>query len=444
MKLKFNKKIILTVILTLILIYFLIYLSHPRGNVYEGEIHQVPDSSIDFLYDLTYEDEQGNIVYQQEIFDKFFEIIDNAQNFIIVDIFLFKGSEKEVYRNLADELTQHLIEKRKQSPEMPIYFITDYYNLLNFNNKNIQELKENNIEANYYSTYKTKDFQKESPLNYLYKLFKKRINHRKLIIADSDNKIVSLITSANPHDGSSPNSNTGIYIEEKIWRDIYNFEKNLNLVQEEKLKPFLNNISESDSGNISIQFLADSGLTHSLAKEIDKTEKGESIEIMSFLISDKKIINKLLSASERGVEVKIILDINKESFGKEKNGIPNQPVAEIINKKSKGNILLRWYDSHGEQFHIKMTSIKKKNNQSIIFLGSSHLVNYDTINYNSQADIKIIADSNSNVAQEVHNLFDRIWFNKQGTYTADYDKFKNKSLLKRFQYKFGQFTKLLF
>lgn len=439
-----KKKVFITIILTLILIYFITYLSHPKGNSYEGEIYQVSDSSIDFLYDLTYEDEQGNIIYEQEIFDKLFEVIDNAQNFIVIDIFLFKDSEDKVYRNLADELTQHLIEKKKQNQDIQIYFITDYYNLINFDNKNIKLLKDNKIDISYYSTYKTKDFQKEGFINYLYKLFQRRINHRKIIIADKDNKIVSLITSANPHDESSPNSNIGIYIEEKIWRDIYDFEKNLNLIQEDKLKPFFNNISESDSGNISVQFLADSGLTHALSKEIDQTEKGESIEIMSFLISDKKIINKLLSASKRGVEIKIILDLNKVSFSREKNGIPNQPVAEIINKKSKEDITIRWYDSHGEQFHIKMTSIKKKDNQSIIFLGSSHLVNYDTINYNSQADIKIIADSNSNIAQEVHNLFNRIWFNKQGTYTADYNQFKDDSILKRLQYEKKQFTRLFF
>ncbi|MBT4136104.1 hypothetical protein HOD75_01660 [archaeon] len=426
---KFNLFLILIIIL--ITIYIAITLSYSKGNIYKGEIHQIPESSIEFLYDLTYEDNQGNIIHEQEIFDKIFEIIDNAENFIILDMFLFKESEKQVYRNLANETTEHLINKKNKNPDIPIYLITDYINNINHNNQNLKKLKEQGIIIIYSAPHKIKDFDKETPLNYFLKANRKRLNHRKLIIADNQDKIVSLITSANPHDESSAHSNVAFYIKEKIWKDIYDFEKKENKLSNNQFNKFFNNLSESQEGNISIQFLADNALVSSIEKEIENTQKGESIDIMMFYLSYDKIIDKLIQASERGVNIRIILDQSIDAFGKKKNGMPNKPVAEILNKKSKGNIQIRWYKTHGEQFHIKTTIFNKQDNQSIIFLGGSHLVNYDTINYNSQSDVKLIADSKTEIIQKINTLFNRIWFNKQGTYTTDYEEFRDTSAIKQ-------------
>ncbi len=440
-----NKLKTLSILIFIISIIFLIsFFSISRGNSYKGEIHQVPESSIEFLYDLTYKDENGIIVYEQEIFDRIFEIIDSAENFIIADFFLFKSSEKQVHRNLAEELTSHLINKKKQNPKMPIYFTTDYLNEMNFDNRHLERLKQEGIIVKYYSPHKTKNFDEETWVNSFWKLFRGRLNHRKLIIADSKDKIVSLITSANPHDESSAHSNVAVYIEEKIWKDIYDFENGLGLIDEKEFEGFFENVSESQSGNISVQFLADNALVNSFMSEIDNTEKGESIEIMVFYLSSKKIIGKLISASERGVDIKIVLDQSINAFGKKKNGIPNKPVAEIITQKSKGKIPIRWYDSHGEQFHVKMTIIKKKNNQSIVFLGASHLVNYEVINYNSQADVKIVADRNSKLIKETEGFFERIWENKAGKYTVEYEEFRDNSVLKRLWYEIWEILKLIF
>jgi len=72
---------------------------------------------------------------------------------------------------------------------------------------------------------------------------------------------------------------------------------------------------------------------------------------------DTLLVNK---AAEAGVDVKIILDPSKDAFGREKNGIPNQPVAYELTKKSHGKIRIRWYHTHGEQFHTKLTLIEKR------------------------------------------------------------------------------------
>ena len=60
-----------------------------------------------------------------------------------------------------------------------------------------------------------------------------------------------------------------------------------------------------------------------------------------FYLSNRDIVKSLLDASQRGVDVKLILDPNKDAFGMEKDGVPNRPVAHELVKKSKGKIQIR-------------------------------------------------------------------------------------------------------
>ena len=119
-----------------------------KGRTFEGEVLQVSEDSIDFLYDLTYVNEQGEIVYEQEIFDKVFEIIDNAEDFIIIDMFLFGTSKNPVYRNLTQELTDHLMNKKKTNPDIIIYFITDYFNVIwDYKGEHLEELNKTGVNV---------------------------------------------------------------------------------------------------------------------------------------------------------------------------------------------------------------------------------------------------------------------------------------------------------
>jgi len=464
-----KKKVLLKSILIFVVLVFVLLFCYSvyaycfcHGRVFEGKVYQVSGESVDFLYDLTYENEKGGIVYEHEIFDKVFEIIDNAENFIIIDMFLFGASEKKVYRNLAEELTNHLIDKKRDNPDIEIYFITDYFNVIKkYDKGDLKKLNEKGIEIVYSSPpYGKMYFGEKSFLNYFFKLFKKKLNHKKFIVADNTGEIVSLVTSANPHDDSSANSNTGIYIEEKIWKDIYEFERKDNLIPEidfvedfieagknfnkEKVKDDFYELDNLDSENVFVQFLGDGGLMESVVREIDETEKGESIEIIIFYLSDKKVIRSLISASERGVDIKIVLDINVESFGKKKEGVPNQPVAEKLIKDSEGRIKIKWYKTHGEQFHVKMVVIKKKNGKVIVFLGSSNLTNNQVINYNFQADVMVVGFLNSFFVLDADDFFKRIWNNENGIYSGDYEEFKDNFFKKNLKYEAGQIIKRVF
>ena len=109
------KTITLLVILLTIMAAILPWIFLSPGNIYIGEEHAIPEESIEFLYDLTYKDTQDNIIYEQEIFDKIFEMINNAEKFIILDMFLFGTDGTKAYRNLTDELTNNLIKKKQEN-----------------------------------------------------------------------------------------------------------------------------------------------------------------------------------------------------------------------------------------------------------------------------------------------------------------------------------------
>ena len=56
--------------------------------------------------------------------------------------------------------------------------------------------------------------------------------------------------------------------------------------------------------------------------------------------------------------IRVLLDPNKDAFGFEKSGLPNREVASELVAASAGAIKLRWYRTHGEQFHVKLAAIR--------------------------------------------------------------------------------------
>jgi len=186
------------------------------------------------------------------------------------------------------------------------------------------------------------------------------------------------------------------------------------------MEQFAEQIEENKSGNITVQYLADGGMSDLLVKQIKTTTKGDSINIATFMLSNGNIINQLLKASKRGVSIKIILDQNIESFGDKKNGLPNKQVSKTLIENSDGKIQIKWYETNGEQFHTKLTIIQQ-GNTTTIFTGSSNLSPKEIFNYNLESDVKVIANNNTKISKDVINYFTRIWSNENGTYTSNYE-----------------------
>ena len=127
-----RKRIIMGSIGVFALIYIAVILWHtfkplPEGVSYAGELHKT--DNVEFLTDLTYaQDQDGTgMVHENNIFDEVYTMIDEAEEFVVVDFFMFDGyydGEKD-FPKIADTLSTNLVNKKAENPDMPIVFITD-------------------------------------------------------------------------------------------------------------------------------------------------------------------------------------------------------------------------------------------------------------------------------------------------------------------------------
>src|SRR5690606_7416619 len=123
-----------------------------------------------------------------------------------------------------------------------------------------------------------------------------------------------------------------------------------------------------------------------LLEQIRAARNGDAIDIATFYLSDRKIIRALLDAAVRDVAIRLILDANRDAFGRQKDGVPNRPVANELVERSGGKIEVRWYRTHGEQFHTKLALIRR-GEELTASLGSANFTRRNIGNYNLEANL---------------------------------------------------------
>jgi phosphatidylserine/phosphatidylglycerophosphate/cardiolipin synthase-like enzyme len=161
-----------------------------------------------------------------------------------------------------------------------------------------------------------------------------------------------------------------------------------------------------------------------------------------FYLSHRDIVKALLAAAGRGASVRLILDANRDAFGREKNGVPNRPVARELVEKSNGAVQVRWYDTHGEQFHTKMTVVRRATTTRVS-LGSSNLTRRNIDDLNLEANLEVVMPTSSPLDLTLSDYFDRLWSNRDGaSYTLPYQAFEDHSRLKTVQYRVMEATGL--
>lgn len=454
--------------------------SIPTGLSFEGQEHTTYD--VDFLYDLTYlKDEKKTS--EQVIFDNIIKTIAEAEQFIVIDMFLFNDDydKPAQYPGLTEQLTAELVAKQKENPQIGITFITDemnsFYN--SYSTKYIDQLLASGVNVVYTDLNKLRDsnpaysgfyrafiswigdfengwlpnpFSEDSPkvkLRSYAKLLNFKANHRKVIATEKQ----AIVTSANPHDASGYHSNIAFVVKGNIIEDIVNSENHVAVMSDEKYEPRavavmaggeieVNDPLAANQGDgVKASLITEGKIKKHILQTLNETVKGDEIKLGMFYLSDRDVIQSLIDAANREVSVQIVLDPNKDAFGMEKNGIPNRPVASELLEKSDQKIQLKWYDTHGEQYHTKLLFIKKAE-ESIIIGGSSNFTKRNIDDFNLEADVKITADNDHEIVKEAESYFDRIWENEEGVYTADYEKYEDNSLVKYWVYRFQEWSGL--
>jgi len=478
LSLKYIPKLILIIITLLVLVaIYNVIKPIPAGISYESQEYSLNEQEIDFLHDLTYINGNNSKVYEQEIFNSILDIINNSNEFILIDMFLFNSdyANQRNFTGISKILEEKLIDKKKNNPDMQIYFITDEINNFygSYKSEEITSLKNSGInviitdlsklrDSNpYYSAVWRTFFQwfgtegsgtikhplgrddKKVTIRSFLKLINTKANHRKVIVADNNNSLVSIVTSANPHSASSFHSNIGFIIKGDFGKEIIKSEKSVakfsgfEIPELTKLSTITNPKLE---GDVKLKLLTEGKIKENILNDINNLEKAEKIDLAMFYLSDRQIVKSLLKASKKGAEINIILDPNKDAFAREKNGIPNRQVAYELTKKSSGKIKIKWYDTKGEQFHTKLLIIEKLSGEIIIYGGSSNYTKRNLANLNLESVVRISSLKESNISKEVQDYFERIWENKEATYTLDFEAYKDTSKSKQLIYRFQEFS----
>ena len=184
----------------------------------------------------------------------------------------------------------------------------------------------------------------------------------------------------------------------------------------------------SGQQGVALSFITEEAIRRHLLEAVSGTRNGDSVNIATFYLADRKVLDALLDAAARGARVRVILDPNRDAFGREKDGVPNRPVANELVTQSGERIEVRWYRTHGEQFHSKIAMVRR-GDRFIASLGSANLTRRNVGNYNLEANIAVEAGVESPLALEMMGYFDRMWNNDgpPGTeYTAAFGAYRDQ------------------
>jgi len=450
--------------------------SLPPGTDIATPSVAMTDSQLEFLYDSTARDAWGRAVVEQRIFDAVFDAIDNAQRFIVMDFFLFNddmSASKATQRPLSRELTDRLLNRKRARPQLQVLLITDAINDVYGARPSplLAELQRGGIEVvrtdlnrlrdsnpTYSALWRLsarwfgnspggllpdpfRDNGKVSLRSWL-ALLNFKANHRKVLVADDGNgEWLGIVASANPHDASSLHSNVAWRVRGEVAAAIIDSEL--------KVAAFSGWQGKLDPGSrvpaaakrlptIEASYVSEQAIREMLLATLKQTVNGDEIRLAMFYLSDRKIIDALLAAAERGVKVRLLLDPNKDAFGMQKDGVPNRPVANELVTKSNQAIEVRWYITQGEQFHTKLVLVTH-GQQLTASLGSANLTRRNIGNYNLESNVQAAMPLDAALAKQLIGYFDLRWNNdeqKHIEYSAPFGAYRDESKLRYWRYRF--------
>jgi len=430
------------------------------GLAYSAETRA---DQIRFLVDETWVDENGQRHVDQEIFDEMYAIIDEAEEYILLDFFLvneFLYTPGPGMRNLSRELVDKLVAKRKTNPEVPIVFITDPINTVysSIPSDGFDALEKAGVQVVWTDLNQLRDSNRfisipwrlfvkpfglgpghavKNPMGKgrisvrsLLKLLNFKANHRKLLVTEKS----LLVTSGNPHGGSSAHWNVAWRIDGAGQKMAVESESAvLDFSGAGEAASLLSGVVDepgTPAGEHQVELLTEIRIKEKVLALLADAKPGAGIDLCMFYFSDQDVIRAFIEAKRRGCKIRVILDPNKDAFGRAKNGIPNlQTAARLV----KAGIPVRWAATHGEQCHVKMLYVEQENASATLLLGSCNYTRRNMDNFNAECDVAVTARAADMNLQKARRVFDRWWNNADGRfYTTAYAAYEDRSFFRRF------------
>lgn len=455
-----RKRIVFSLLAVFIVVYAGMILWHtfkplPEGVSFNGDLHPITD--IEMVTDLTYAlDDTGETrKTDNEIFNSIYEMIESAEEFVVVDMFLMDGfyEKDEGFPSIAEDLSSAMAIKKQQNPDMPVIFITDPINrgYGSYENEWFKKMRDAGVEIVYtdldplrdstpiysgvyrtfFQWFETGDngwipnvMASEAPkmtvASYL-TLLNVKANHRKVVITEKE----GMVSSANPHDASGLHGNIALrFTGSALLNDLLESEGAVTKFSAGLELPRVNEEAQEEEFQYEGQILTEKKILDALLTDIAATQEGDRIEVMMFFVAKRDIVNALVDASNRGVQVRMILDPNENSFGRQKSGLPNRPVAQELVEDTDGKLEIRWYNTVVGQYHSKAIHIQT--DRSIISSGSANYTERTLDDYNLETNIRVIAPTESELSSEFTSYFERLWSNEDAEYTVQLDDYQNE------------------
>ena len=442
----------------------------PEGLDFTGKLRH---AEVKFIADQTYMDAQGKQQQQHHIFDEMLKMIDEAQTTIVLDMFLFNqevGESTLLQRQLTQQLTETLILKHGVQPNIEIKVITDpinsvyggvmpqHYQKLRAAGINVIETDLTPLRAsnplwsgfwyiccqglgnNVEKGWLPNPFGDEKiTLRSYFNLFNFKANHRKTLVVDTARGWKALVTSANPHDGSSRHSNVALIVTGNTAIDVLKTEQAVGRMSKGDIPMVIVGEFEAEKSLPQVQLLTEEAIYEATLTLIKTAKPQQQIDLAMFYLSERQIVKALIAAHQRGVKLRVLLDPNKDAFGRQKNGIPNRQVASELNA---AGITVRWCNTQGEQCHSKMI-IKHDAAQAELILGSANFTARNLKNYNLESDLRVLGAAKAPVFNDANQYFDTAWSNLDGkNMSVAYSQYADESQLKYVLYRLMEWSGL--
>ncbi|QEA40929.1 phospholipase [Pistricoccus aurantiacus] len=465
--------LLLLVIVYLAMAFWQRYKPLPEGIGMASPLY--PATNLAFLADETYLDAQGNRQSDQAIFDEVLRLIGQAERLIVLDMFLFnafKGEAEGHYRPLSHQLTQALIERKQAMPEIEAVVISDPLNTLygGLASAHFQALREAGVKVIMTDlTEQRASNPAWSGLWYLccrwlgnsaedgwlpnllgsgrvtlrsyLALLNFNANHRKTLVVDEGQYWTGMVTSANPHDASSWHDNVALRFSGPAVGDLLKSERAVADYSGGAVDfPRLNFAVPEEAGEARLQILTEGGIGDALLETLNESKAGDKIDIAVFYLAHREIMTALIAAHRRGVELRVLLDPNRDAFGIKKNGIPNRQAGWELHR---AGVPLRWCDTHGEQCHSKMLLYQPDSGPVELILGSANYTRRNLDDLNLETSVQLVAPRETPATRQALALFERQWNNPDGRrYSLDYATFADPSRWRYWQYRLMEATGL--
>ncbi|MGB7289489.1 MAG: phospholipase D-like domain-containing protein [Candidatus Macondimonas sp.] len=456
--------------------------SEPRGFRAPGGVQELqpggfsgadhPTRDLQVLTDLTWQDATGRRHTDQTIFEAELAMIRGARRLIVADQFLYnpwRGAAAGDFQPLCARFTDALVAQRSRYPELRAVLITDPVNTAYGAEwpPHFQQLQDAGVEvvltplkrladSNPAWSWLWRTLLRHLALDGLgrfphpfkpgrvrlatyLRLLHFKANHRKTLIADEDDHWMGLVSSSNPHDGSCWHHNLALQFKGAAVGDLLASE-NAVLALACRMPIVLPALSAETAprapaeGSLRLAVLTETAIRERLLVELMRTGRGDRVAVAVFYLAHRGVIRTLIDAHRRGAGVRVLLDANHDAFGRQKNGIPNRPVAWELHR---AGIAVRWVNTHGEQAHGKFVLIQRTDGSASLVSGSANFTRRNLDGFNLETDVVVSGPADHPAFRHVQAYFDRQWGNEGGiAFSLPYAAFAEPRPFKYLRYRF--------